>query len=187
MYDTRAMVSRRQPSPHLTDREKAVLVLLARGLHNKEIARRLGVSQETVKTHITNVFSKFGFSTRAQAAAWWTATNASVGPSSEGEPDSPEPVRDRARIRSAVGPFLAALVLGGYVVAMLSGRLLPANATAVTLSVGAAFLALLALALLGAALALWRRTAAVAAAAGGLGVGLLSTVSLLSVIAVAWR
>lgn len=187
MYDTRAMVSRNQRLPHLTEREKAVLNLLARGLHNKEIARTLGVSQDTVKTHIRNIFSKFGFSTRAQAVAWWTARAAPMGASAESEPYSPEAGGRRVQIRSVVGPFVATLVLGGYVVTMLSGRLLPANATAVTLSVGAAFLALVALLLFAAALTLWRRTAGLAAAAGGLGVGLLSTASLLSVIAVTWR
>jgi DNA-binding NarL/FixJ family response regulator len=54
----------------LTDREREVLVLLASGLSNKQIARRLGISEKTVKTHLTNIFQRIGVHDRTQAALW---------------------------------------------------------------------------------------------------------------------
>jgi two-component system, NarL family, response regulator LiaR len=54
--------------PALTERERDVLRLLADGQSNKEIGSHLGVSEETVKTHVSNVLAKFGVSTRTQAA-----------------------------------------------------------------------------------------------------------------------
>ncbi|MGW1268351.1 response regulator [Streptomyces sp. NPDC002491] len=54
----------------LTAREAEVLVLIAEGLSNSEIARRLSVSIATVKTHINNMFSKTGLKDRAQAVSY---------------------------------------------------------------------------------------------------------------------
>ncbi|WP_405766158.1 response regulator transcription factor [Streptomyces sp. NBC_00080] len=54
----------------LTTREAEVLVLIAEGLSNQEIARRLSVSTATVKTHINNMFSKTGLKDRAQAVRY---------------------------------------------------------------------------------------------------------------------
>ncbi len=51
----------------LTGRETEVLRLLARGLSNKEIARELQVSEDTVKTHVAHILSKFGVQSRTQA------------------------------------------------------------------------------------------------------------------------
>lgn len=51
----------------LTDRQFDVLVLLAKGKQNKEIARALGVSQHTVKIHVTAVFKALGVNNRTQA------------------------------------------------------------------------------------------------------------------------
>jgi HD-GYP domain-containing protein (c-di-GMP phosphodiesterase class II) len=60
------------PSPamaiHLTDREREVLVHLARGLTNKEIARVLSISPSTAGTHVENLYRKLEVSTRAAAA-----------------------------------------------------------------------------------------------------------------------
>ncbi len=52
----------------LTPRETDTLRLIAKGLANKEIARELGVSEVTVKTHVSNVLSKLGLQSRTQAA-----------------------------------------------------------------------------------------------------------------------
>ncbi|MFH9822839.1 response regulator [Streptomyces bobili] len=54
----------------LTAREIEVLVLIAGGLSNQEIARQLQVSTATVKTHINNMFTKTGLNDRAQAVLY---------------------------------------------------------------------------------------------------------------------
>ncbi len=56
-------------SVSLTGRELEILGLLAEGLGNKTIAGRLGISEHTVKTHVTSVFTKLAVSTRAEAVA----------------------------------------------------------------------------------------------------------------------
>jgi DNA-binding NarL/FixJ family response regulator len=53
-----------------------VLALLASGLANKQIARRLGISEKTVKGHLTNLFQRIGVSDRTQAALWAERTGA---------------------------------------------------------------------------------------------------------------
>jgi DNA-binding NarL/FixJ family response regulator len=54
----------------LTPREAEVLSLLRQGLANKQIARALGISQATVKAHLTSVFQRIGVTDRVQAAVW---------------------------------------------------------------------------------------------------------------------
>ena len=53
--------------PELTERELEILELIARGLNNTEIARRLVVSDKTVRNHVSNVFTKLHVADRAQA------------------------------------------------------------------------------------------------------------------------
>ncbi|TDT28070.1 LuxR family two component transcriptional regulator [Streptomyces sp. BK208] len=57
-------------SDGLTARETEVLVLIAEGLNNRQIASRLHVSPATVKTHINNLFAKTGVKDRAQAVRY---------------------------------------------------------------------------------------------------------------------
>ena len=54
----------------LTQREREVLGWVRAGLGNKQIARRLGISERTVKAHLTSVFQRIGVSDRTQAALW---------------------------------------------------------------------------------------------------------------------
>jgi DNA-binding NarL/FixJ family response regulator len=54
----------------LTDREREVLSLVSEGLPNKLIARRLEISEKTVKAHLTRVFQTIGVTDRTQAALW---------------------------------------------------------------------------------------------------------------------
>jgi DNA-binding NarL/FixJ family response regulator len=54
----------------LSAREREVLSLVAVGLPNKSIARRLTISEKTVKAHLTRVFSVLGVSDRTSAALW---------------------------------------------------------------------------------------------------------------------
>ncbi|NUP03266.1 MAG: response regulator transcription factor [Nonomuraea sp.] len=51
----------------LTEREREILVLIARGRSNTEISKELSVSPSTVKNHVTNLFAKIGVRDRAQA------------------------------------------------------------------------------------------------------------------------
>jgi DNA-binding NarL/FixJ family response regulator len=53
----------------LTAREREVLEMLARGLGNKEIARRLTISEHTVKFHVASILGKLGASTRTEAVS----------------------------------------------------------------------------------------------------------------------
>jgi DNA-binding NarL/FixJ family response regulator len=54
--------------PNLTDRETEVLRLIGAGKANKEIARLLGVGEQTIKSHVSSVLAKLGVQSRTQAA-----------------------------------------------------------------------------------------------------------------------
>lgn len=55
------------PAAPLSPREREVLQLLAEGLSNKQMARQLNVSENTVKTHLANVYGKLGVNKRVEA------------------------------------------------------------------------------------------------------------------------
>jgi DNA-binding NarL/FixJ family response regulator len=57
------------PNPTLSPRELEVLTLVARGVANKDAARRLFVSEATVKTHLLHIYAKLGVNDRAAAVA----------------------------------------------------------------------------------------------------------------------
>ncbi|RKP57365.1 DNA-binding response regulator [Cohnella endophytica] len=54
----------------LTEREKEVLRLIAQGNSNKELAAACGITEKTVKTHVSNILSKLGLADRTQAALY---------------------------------------------------------------------------------------------------------------------
>jgi DNA-binding NarL/FixJ family response regulator len=62
--------SEERPPAELSPREIDVLRLVARGLPNKRIAQDLGISEKTVKAHLTSIFQAIGVSDRTQAALW---------------------------------------------------------------------------------------------------------------------
>jgi DNA-binding NarL/FixJ family response regulator len=66
----RELLDRHRAGPQLTDRESEILALVAQGLPNKLIARRLAISERTVKGHLTRVFERIGVTDRTQAALW---------------------------------------------------------------------------------------------------------------------
>jgi DNA-binding NarL/FixJ family response regulator len=68
----RALIDARAPvgPEQLTSRERDVLDLLGEGLSNKAIATRLGISERTVKAHLTSAFRRLGVQRRTQAAMW---------------------------------------------------------------------------------------------------------------------
>ncbi|NUQ86773.1 MAG: response regulator transcription factor [Anaerolineales bacterium] len=55
------------PQDPLTDREVEVLGLLAKGLANKQIAASLGISEHTVKFHVSSIYTKLNVTNRAEA------------------------------------------------------------------------------------------------------------------------
>lgn len=70
----RVLLDRQRTAPTspgaLSEREIEVLRLVAGGLANKHIARRLGIAERTVKAHLTRIFQRIGVTDRTQAALW---------------------------------------------------------------------------------------------------------------------
>ncbi|MET8359563.1 response regulator transcription factor [Micromonospora sp. NPDC005171] len=66
---------RTQPVEALTDREEQVLVAVARGRTNKEIADELYITLSTVKSHVTSLMMKLGVRNRVEVAMWAYETN----------------------------------------------------------------------------------------------------------------
>ena len=75
------------PQELLSAREREVLVLIAGGLSNREIAGRLFLSETTVKTHVANILGKLGLKSRTQAALYAMRNNLTDGV----EENDPEP------------------------------------------------------------------------------------------------
>jgi DNA-binding NarL/FixJ family response regulator len=66
LLDARAQ----RPAVQLSGRELEVLRCVAKGLPNKLIARNLGISEKTVKAHLTRIYQQIGVTDRTQAALW---------------------------------------------------------------------------------------------------------------------
>lgn len=59
-----------EPIPHLTPREQEILMLIAQGTSNRDIARELCLSEKTVKNHITRILQRLNLESRTQAAVY---------------------------------------------------------------------------------------------------------------------
>jgi DNA-binding NarL/FixJ family response regulator len=70
LLTSRRSATATERDPQLTGREVEVLRLVRQGLANKQIARRLGISERTVKAHLTSVFQRLEVNDRTQAALW---------------------------------------------------------------------------------------------------------------------
>ncbi|MFC9787463.1 response regulator [Rhodococcus sp. NPDC127528] len=66
---SRLLQQMRRPDEALTAREAELLTLLAEGLTNKELGKRLFISEATVKTHLAHIYAKLGVETRAAAVS----------------------------------------------------------------------------------------------------------------------
>ena len=58
------------PTPRLTDREMEVLKLVAKGMNNRDIAKQLFISENTVKNHIRNILEKLQLHSRMEAVVY---------------------------------------------------------------------------------------------------------------------
>jgi DNA-binding NarL/FixJ family response regulator len=67
---TRSLTAPPRASAALSPREHEILILVAEGKSNREIARALVISERTARTHVSNVLTKLGLASRTQAALW---------------------------------------------------------------------------------------------------------------------
>jgi len=65
----RRLITEDPPVPELSPRQLEILSSITRGLSNDDIAKQLGISRASVKTHILALFQKLGAATRAEAVA----------------------------------------------------------------------------------------------------------------------
>lgn len=82
----RALIARHaQVNTKLTDREREVLALVARGMANKQIGRALSISERTVKAHLTSIFARIGAADRTEAALWAQRNGLAPGTAPRGD------------------------------------------------------------------------------------------------------
>lgn len=67
---TAALRAPKSAADNLTPRERDVVVLIAEGGTNRQIAKQLGVTERTARTHVSNILGKLGLASRTQAAMW---------------------------------------------------------------------------------------------------------------------
>ena len=77
---TRSLVAPQQTATALTRREREILVLVAQGGSNRDIAKALVISERTARTHVSNVLTKLGLASRTQAALWAVREGLVPGP-----------------------------------------------------------------------------------------------------------
>jgi DNA-binding NarL/FixJ family response regulator len=88
--------SEKEWSKILTPRERAVALLIAGGLSNKEIARELGLSPGTIKIHVHSIFQKLGVNNRLHLIVQHGTRARAAGPAPVGDVKSPPALRSRA-------------------------------------------------------------------------------------------
>ena len=67
---TRSLIAPQRTATSLTPREREILILVARGGSNQDIADALVISERTARTHVSNMLAKLGLASRTQAALW---------------------------------------------------------------------------------------------------------------------
>ncbi len=67
---TRSLIARGHTATALTPRERQILVLVAQGKSNRDIANALVISERTARTHVSHMLTKLGLASRTQAALW---------------------------------------------------------------------------------------------------------------------
>lgn len=77
---TKAIVAPQQTAAALTPREREILVLVAQGKSNRDIADALVISERTARTHVSHVLTKLGLTSRTQAALWAVREGLIAGP-----------------------------------------------------------------------------------------------------------
>ena len=77
---TQSLVAPQHAVSTLTAREREVLVLVAQGQSNREIADALVISERTARTHVSNILIKLSLPSRTQAALWAVREGLAVGP-----------------------------------------------------------------------------------------------------------
>ncbi|MFJ9811649.1 LuxR C-terminal-related transcriptional regulator [Streptomyces sp. NPDC101158] len=112
------------PATKLTCRELGVLRLLAWGLSNRLIARRLDISEKTVKNHLSGIYPKIGATDRTQAALY--AQRVGLTEAAEAVPCAPDPALLPGASAPVAGPALTARERGvlGLLARGLSNRLI---------------------------------------------------------------
>jgi len=91
------------PDDDFTPREKEVLGLLAEGLSNRQIARRLGLSVRTVEAHLTHIYAKLGVGSRTEAVLL-AQRKGDLRPAGRRQTSPPDPCSSPAAIRRRVPP-----------------------------------------------------------------------------------
>ncbi|MDT7787742.1 MAG: hypothetical protein QOF58_6161 [Pseudonocardiales bacterium] len=77
---TQSLIAPQRTATALTPREREILVLVAHGKSNRDIADALMISERTARTHVSNVLSKLGLASRTQAALWAVREGLVTGP-----------------------------------------------------------------------------------------------------------
>jgi DNA-binding NarL/FixJ family response regulator len=77
---TRSLVAPQRTATGLTPREREILVLVAQGKSNRDIADALVISERTARTHVSNVLNKLELASRTQAALWAVREGLVSGP-----------------------------------------------------------------------------------------------------------